>query len=84
MKIKICKTIILSVVLHGCEIYSLLLREKFRLRVFENRIPRPIFWPKGNENWEWGILRNEELLNLYRLPNIFRMIKSRRLRWQEM
>ena len=49
-KIKIYKTIILTVVLNGCEEWSLTLREECRLRVFENRILRRIFRPKRNEN----------------------------------
>ena len=36
---------------------------------------------KRDENGEWRRLHNEELHSLYRLPNIVRMIKSRRLRW---
>ena len=47
MKIKIYKTIILPVVLYGCEAWSLALREGRRLRVFENRIQRRISGPKG-------------------------------------
>ena len=43
LKIKIYKTIILPVVLYGCETWSLTLREECRLRVFENRILRRIF-----------------------------------------
>jgi hypothetical protein len=49
LKIKIYKTIILLVVLYGCEI----LREKYRLRVFDNRISKRVFGPKRNENGEW-------------------------------
>ena len=52
MKIKIHKTIILPVLLYGCEVWSLTLREEDRLRVFENRIPRKIFEPKRDENGE--------------------------------
>ena len=51
-KIKIYKTIILPVVLYGCEAWSLTLRKERRLRVFENRILRRIFGPKGDENGE--------------------------------
>ena len=50
LKIKIHKTIILPVVLYGCETWSLTLREECRLRVFENRILRRIFGPKRDEN----------------------------------
>ena len=80
MKIKIYKTIILPVVLYGCETWSLTLREACRLRVFENRILRRIFGPKRNDDAEWRRLHNEELHSLYRSPNTVRVIKSRRLR----
>ena len=50
MKIKIYKTIILPVLLYGCETWSLTLREESRLRVFENRILTQIFGPKRDEN----------------------------------
>ena len=78
--IKIYKTIILPVVLYGCETWPLTLREEFRLRLFENRILRRIFGPKRDANREWRRLHNE-LHNLYRSPNIVMVIKSRRLRW---
>jgi hypothetical protein len=42
-------TIILPVVLYGCETWSLTLREEQRLRVFENRVLRRIFGPKRDE-----------------------------------
>ena len=57
------------------------IREKCRLRVFENKILRRIFGPKRDENGEWRGLHNEELHSLYRSPNIVRVIRSRRLRW---
>ena len=49
LKIKIYKTIILSVVLNGCETWSLTLRDERRLRVFENRVLRRVFGPKRDE-----------------------------------
>jgi hypothetical protein len=49
LKIRIWKTIILSVVLYGCETWSLTLREEHRLRVFESRVLRRIFGPKRDE-----------------------------------
>jgi hypothetical protein len=78
VKVKIYKTIILPVVLYGCKTWSLTLREEHRLRVFENRVLRRIFGPKRDEvTGEWRKLHNEELHNLYSLPDIIRQVKSR-------
>jgi hypothetical protein len=78
------KTIILPVVLYGCETWSLMLREEHRLRVFENRVLRRIFGRKRDEVMgERRKLHSEELHNLYSSPNIIRQIKSRRMRWVE-
>jgi hypothetical protein len=81
-KIRIYKTIILPVVLKGCETWSVTLREEHRLRVFENRVLRRIFGPRRDEvTGDWRKLNNEELHNLYSSPNLIRMIKSRKMRW---
>jgi hypothetical protein len=75
------KTVILPVVLYGCETWSLTLGEEHRLRVFENRVLRRIFGPKREEDGSWRKLHNDELHSLYSSPNIVRMIKLRRVRW---
>jgi hypothetical protein len=81
VKVKIHKTIILPVVLYGCENWSFTLREEHRLRVFENRVLRRIFVSKTDEvTGEWRKLHNEELHNLYSSPDIIRQVKSRRMR----
>jgi hypothetical protein len=80
LKIKIYKTVILSVVLYGCETWSLTLREGHGLRVFENRVLRRIFGPIREEDGSWRKLHKHELHNLYSSPNIFKVIKSRRMR----
>jgi hypothetical protein len=82
VEIRIFRTIILLVVLYGCETSSLTLREEHRLSLFENRVLKKIFVPKRNEvTGGWRKLHNEELHNLYSLPSVIRMIKSRRIRW---
>ena len=80
IKIKIHRTIILSVVLYRCETWSLILREERRLKVFENRVLRRIFGPKTDEvTGECRKPHNEELNDLYCSPTIVRVIISRRM-----
>ena len=82
LKIKIYRTIILLVVLYGCETWLLILRKGRKLRVFENMVLRRIFGPRRDEvTVERRRLHNEELNDLYSSPNIVRVIKSRRMRW---
>jgi hypothetical protein len=76
VEIRIYKTIIVPVVLYGCKTWFLTLREKHRLRLFENRMLRRIFGLKRDEVLGgWRKLHNEELHNLYSSPSIIRMIK---------
>jgi len=58
------------------------LRKERRLRVFENMVLRRVFGPKKDEvTGEWRKLHKEELNDLYTLPNIVRVVKSKRMRW---
>ena len=82
IKITIYRTIILYVVLYGCETWSLLLREECRLKVFEKRVLREIFGPKRDEvTGEWRKLHSEELNDLYCSLDIVRVSTSPRMRW---
>jgi hypothetical protein len=64
VKIRIYKTIILPVILYGCETWSLTLREEHRLSVVENKVVR-ILGPKTDKvRGEWRKLHNEELHDL--------------------
>ena len=74
----------MTVVLYGCETWSLTLRKESRLRVFENRVLRRMFGSKRDEvTGDWRKLHNEEPNDLYCSLNIIRVIKSRRMRWAE-
>ena len=74
--------IILSVILYGCETWSLTLQEERKLRVFENMVLGRIFGPRRDEvKGEWRRFHNQELNDLYCSPNIVRVIKWRRMRW---
>jgi hypothetical protein len=80
IKIKICRTKILPVVLCGCETQSLTMRKECTLRVFENRVLRRIFMPRKEKvRAKCSELHKEELNDLYSSPNIIRMIKLGRM-----
>jgi hypothetical protein len=67
----------LAVVLYECETWFLTLREKHKLREFENRVVRRIFGPKRNEvTGEWRKLDNEGLRDLYSSPRIIRIVTA--------
>jgi hypothetical protein len=81
IKNKIYRTIILAVVLYGCETWSRTLREDCRLREFENRVLRRIFGRNRNEvTGDWRNRHNEQLNGLNSSPSNVLAIKSR-IRW---
>jgi hypothetical protein len=82
LKIRVFRAIILSVALHGCENWSLTLREEHRLRRFGTRVPRRIFGPRRDDvtgDGENCITRS--IFFLYSSPSIIRIITPRRMRW---
>jgi hypothetical protein len=82
IKFRIYKTIILPVVLYGCETLSWTLWEEHRLRVFENRVLTRVFVSKRDAvTGDWRKLHSEELHNLCSSQSIIRKIKLRMMRW---
>lgn len=82
LKLKIYRTVILPVILYGCESWSTTLADEHKLRVFENKVLRKIYGPKRDEmTGEWRRLHNEELHGLYDSPDVVKIMKSKRLRW---
>jgi hypothetical protein len=80
-KFFITSVLTLPVVLYGYETWTLTLREKHRLGVFENRVLGRIFGGKRDEaTGEWRKLHDEELRDLYSSPSINRIMKAR-MRW---
>jgi hypothetical protein len=74
------KIIILPVVLCGCGIWSLALREEYSLRIFESMVLRKLFGPRRDEvRGGWKEQHNED--NLYTSPSIIRKVKSRKMKW---
>jgi len=81
IKVKIYRTVILPVVLYGCETWSLIFREEHRPRVFENRVLKRIFLPKRDKmTGEWRKLHKAEFNDLYSSPSVVQVIKLRRMR----
>ncbi|KAJ4444158.1 hypothetical protein ANN_05947 [Periplaneta americana] len=71
LKVRIYKTVVLPIVLYGCETWTLTLREEHRLRVFENKVRRKIFGAKRDDvTGEWRKLHNTELYALYSSPDV--------------
>jgi hypothetical protein len=79
INIKIYKTVILPIVLYGCETWSFALRQEHCLRVVENRLVRTFESKRDNIMGRRRKL-HEELHNLHSSPNVIRMIMSRRVR----
>jgi hypothetical protein len=80
IKMTIYGAVILPVVLPGCKAWSFTLRKEHRLRMFENRVLRKIFWHKNDEETrQWVRLHNEDLYDLFPSPNIIRVINLRRM-----
>jgi len=77
LKLKIYRTVILPVILYGCESWSTTLAVEHTLRVFENKVLRKVYGPKRDEmTGEWRRLHNKELHGLYDSPDIVKIIKS--------
>jgi hypothetical protein len=82
IRIKIHRSIVLPIVLYGCGTWFFRSRKEYRLRFIENRLRRKIFGTKEDEEiGAWRRIHKEELHEFFSLPNIIRMIKSRRLKW---
>jgi hypothetical protein len=77
LKVIICKTILLSVVLYGCEIWSVILREGRSFTGFEKSVLKRIFGPHRDEvTGEWRKLHNGEHHNLHSSSDVIRQIKK--------
>jgi hypothetical protein len=82
LKIRIYKTIILPLAVYGCETWSLTLREKCKLRVFENRVLRRISGSqRDGVGGGWSKLHNDELHDLYSSASVIKISTSKRIMW---
>jgi hypothetical protein len=76
MQIEIHRTVILPVILYGCETWSFTLRDELRLRVLKDKLQRKICGSEKEEvTGDWREMHNEELYELYSTPYIIRGIK---------
>jgi len=76
LKLKIYRTVILPVILYGCESWSRTLSDEHKLRVFENKVLRKIYGPKrGATTGEWRRLHNEKFHGLYNSLDVLRIMK---------
>jgi hypothetical protein len=83
VKTKISVTIILHIVLYGCETWSLTVRDKHRLRVFKYGVLNNTFGHKrGEVMGECRRLHNDYLYDLYSSPTVIQVIKLRIMRWK--
>jgi hypothetical protein len=80
-KIRIYKTVIRPILMYGCEIWALTLKEENRLLVTERRILRKILGPAKKEDGGWRMRKNREIEEMVNEPNIIGETKAARLRW---
>jgi hypothetical protein len=78
--IRAYKTVLLPIVLYGCETWSITLGEEHTLRQFQKLVSSNIFGPKREEHGSWRKFHNDELHNLYSPLNIVRVIISKGMR----
>jgi hypothetical protein len=81
IKITMYKSIILPVVLYGCETWCLYVREENGLRVFGNRVWSRIFGRKREEDGSWRKLPNDQIHGFYSSSHIVKVINSNRISW---
>ena len=80
MKIRIYKTMIRTVLCYACETWVMNAKAETALGVFERKILRRIYGPV-NDNGQWRIRYNHELMDLYKETDIVTYIKLKRLEW---
>ena len=79
-KCKLYKTLVRPILSYGSESWTLIKENTDRLMIFERKVLRKIYGPV-NDRGIWRIRNNNEIYNLYKEPNIIKVIKANRLRW---